>query len=151
MKTQKIYFFLCVAALILSGVSCNSSDDEQITYTLSESVRVSAFSLAANDSVLANLDTIFFTIDLNGGQIYNADSLPKGTDVSALIANISFDNVGRARGTKDRSSERFGLYVCRVQFYLYGLYYHEPLWRRVDRSGVDAAVYAQRGIGTGNR
>lgn len=102
MKTQKIYFFLCVAALILSGVSCNSSDDEQITYTLSESVRVSAFSLAANDSVLANLDTIFFTIDLNGGQIYNADSLPKGTDVSALIANISFDNVGRARILMDR-------------------------------------------------
>lgn len=102
MKTQKIYFFLCVAALILSGVSCNSSDDDQITYALSENVRVSAFSLAANDSVLANLDTIFFTIDLNGGQIYNADSLPKGTDVSALIANISFDNVGKAKILMDR-------------------------------------------------
>ncbi len=97
MKTQRIYFFLCIATLFLSGISCNSTDDEDISYTVSESVRVSAFSLAANDSVLANLDTIFFTIDLIGGQIYNADSLPVGTDVSALIANISFDNVGQAK------------------------------------------------------
>ena len=81
MKTQKIYFFLCIAALFLSGISCNSTDDEEITYTISESVRVTSFSLAANDSVLANLDTVFFTIDLNGGQIFNADSLPVGTDV----------------------------------------------------------------------
>ena len=96
MKKQRVYFFLCIAALFLSGISCNSTDDEDISYTVSESVRVSAFSLAANDSVLANLDTVFFTIDLIGGRIYNADSLPKGTDVSALIANISFDNVSQA-------------------------------------------------------
>ena len=101
MKTQKIYFFLCIAALFLSGISCNSTDDEEITYTISESVRVTSFSLASNDSVLANLDTVFFTIDLNGGQIFNADSLPVGTDVSALIANISFDNVARARIVMD--------------------------------------------------
>lgn len=103
MKTQKIYFFLCMAALFLSGLSCSPTDDET-TYTMSESVRVTAFSLAANDSVLAHLDTIFFTIDLNGGQIYNADSLPVGTDVSALIADISFDNVGQAKIIMGRSN-----------------------------------------------
>ena len=97
MKKQRIYFFLCIATLFLSGISCNTTDDEDISYTISESVRVSAFSLAANDSVLAHLDTVFFTIDLIGGQIYNADSLPVGTDVSALIANISFDNVAQAK------------------------------------------------------
>lgn len=58
--------------------------------------------MAANDSVLAHLDTIFFTIDLNKGQIYNADSLPVGTDVSALIANISFDNVAQAKIYMDK-------------------------------------------------
>lgn len=52
--------------------------------------------------VLAHLDTIFFTIDLNKGQIYNADSLPVGTDVSALIANISFDNVAQAKIYMDK-------------------------------------------------
>lgn len=104
MKTQKIYFFLCIAALFLSALSCNSTDDEEITYTMSESVRVTRFSLAANDSVLAHLDTVFFTVDLNGGQIYNADSLPVGTDVSALIANISFDNVGQAKIIMERSN-----------------------------------------------
>ena len=97
MKKQRIYFFLCIATLFLSGISCNTTDDEDISYTVSESVRVSAFSLATNDSVLAHLDTVFFTIDLIGGQIYNADSLPVGTDVSALIANISFDNVAQAK------------------------------------------------------
>ncbi len=102
MKKQKIYFFLCIAALFLSGISCNSTEDDVISYTVSESVRVSGFSLAANDSVLAHLDTIFFTIDLNKGQIYNADSLPVGTDVSALIANISFDNVAQAKIYMDK-------------------------------------------------
>ena len=57
MKKQKIYFFLCIAALFLSGISCNSTEDDVISYTVSESVRVSGFSLAANDSVLAHLDT----------------------------------------------------------------------------------------------
>ena len=52
--------------------------------------------------MLAHLDTIFFTIDLNKGQIYNADSLPVGTDVSALIANISFDNVAQAKIYMDK-------------------------------------------------
>ena len=102
MKKQKIYFFLCIAALFLSGISCNSTEDDVISYTVSESVRVSGFSLAANDSVLAHLDTIFFTIDLNKGQIYNADSLPVGTDVSSLIANISFDNVAQAKIYMDK-------------------------------------------------
>ena len=120
MKKQKIYFFLCIAALFLSGISCNSTEDDVISYTVSESVRVSGFSLAANDSVLAHLDTIFFTIDLNKGQIYNADSLPVGTDVSALIANISFDNVAQAKIYMDKGScqERYDrLYSQSYRFY----------------------------------
>ncbi len=95
MKTQKIYFFLCIAALVLSVISCNSDDDVD-DYVAYQSVRVKSFSLEKNDSVLANLDTVFFTIDLTKGLIYNADSLPVGTDVSALIANMTFDNVGDA-------------------------------------------------------
>ncbi len=95
MKTQKISFFLCITALILSMFSCKNDDDESITQ-LSDSVRVTAFSLVKDDSVLVNLDTVFFTIDLDRGLIYNADSLPKGTDVSALVANINFDNVSEA-------------------------------------------------------
>ena len=90
MKKQKIYFFLCIAALFLSGISCNSTEDDVISYTVSESVRVSGFSLAANDSVLAHLDTIFFTIDLNKGQIYNADSLPV-VPFWAVTSNETFD------------------------------------------------------------
>ncbi len=94
MKTQKIYYFLSIIALLFTMFSCKEEEDND--ELLSESVRITSFSLDANDSVLAHLDTVFFTIDLTRGQIYNADSLPKGTDVSALVANIKFDNVGKA-------------------------------------------------------
>ncbi len=94
MKSQKIYVILSITALFLALFSCKEEDDA--TTELSESVRVTSFSLAEDEDVLENLDTIFFTIDLNRGFIYNADSLPKGTDVSALVANIGFDNVGAA-------------------------------------------------------
>lgn len=50
---------------------------------------VSSFSLVANDSLLVNLDSVFFSIDLVNAKIYNADSLPYGTDVSHLVAKIS--------------------------------------------------------------
>ena len=90
MKKQKIYLFFLLFGLIFVGFSCNSSDDNYNEYVASQSVQVSGFRLASNDSVLANLDSVFFSIDLDRGLIYNADSLPVGTNVSALIANINF-------------------------------------------------------------
>ncbi len=107
MKTQKIYCLLAIMVLSLSMFSCKEDDDESIDS--SESVRVTAFSLAEDDSVLAHLDTVFFTIDLNRGLIYNADSLPKGTDVSALVANIKFDGVSKAvlRVEKENPEENY--------------------------------------------
>ncbi len=76
-----------IAFFSLIFVSC---DEDETTTTLYSNVAVSAFTIADNDTVMSNLSYIFFSIDLIGGQIYNADSLPKGTDVSGLIANISF-------------------------------------------------------------
>ena len=82
MKKQKIYLFFLLFGLIFVGFSCNSSDDNYNEYVASQSVQVSGFRLASNDSVLANLDSVFFSIDLDRGLIYNADSLPVGTNVS---------------------------------------------------------------------
>ena len=41
-----------------------------------------------NSKLLANLDSVFFTIDLNRGLIFNADSLPKDTKITKLVPNI---------------------------------------------------------------
>ena len=42
--------------------------------------------------MLASLDSVHFTIDYDRGQIYNADSLPVGTDISALNVTVEFFN-----------------------------------------------------------
>ncbi len=81
---------LTVAAFLAAStfIACNSDtptyEDEVIS-----NVGVASFKLAENDSVLANLDTIYFTIDLDKALIYNADSLPCGTRTDTLVPVIS--------------------------------------------------------------
>lgn len=90
-KIEHILFFL--AAIILFS-ACKEEETEPTVY--SDSVRVSAFSLAADTAVLDNLNNVFFTIDLENGLIFNADSLPRGTDVSSLGATITFEGASSA-------------------------------------------------------
>ena len=80
-----------LAAMGFAG--CNSEKEDIATVSYS-SVAVEGFSLAADDSVLANLDSVFFTIDLNNALIFNADSLPVGTDVSKLVVKVNTTSVG---------------------------------------------------------
>lgn len=54
---------------------------------------VTSFNLAKDDSVLARLDSVFFSIDLPTGEIFNADSLPVGTRTDKLIVNIGTSTV----------------------------------------------------------
>lgn len=86
--------------------SCNSDSDNGVVSSSSESiVVVSSFSLAENDEVLTGLDSVFFSIDLEGARVFNADSLPYGTDVSSLIAKIGVDGCSVAElhfSRKDR-------------------------------------------------
>ncbi len=78
-----------VLALALSALpSCNSSSDD-VEYTYSSSVLVSGFYLAQDDDVLDSLQNVYFSIDLENAQIFNADSLPYGTDISRLIPSIT--------------------------------------------------------------
>lgn len=76
----------CGAALAFSA--CNS-DSETLDYEVSTSAIVKSFSFEADDSVLVNLDKVFFSIDLDNGNIFNADSMPYGTDTHALIPVIT--------------------------------------------------------------
>lgn len=76
--------------------SCNKKDDEPVDETATivylPNVAVTSFKLKADKKVMANLDSVFFSIDLEHGVIYNADSLPKGTSVNKLVPNISYSS-----------------------------------------------------------
>lgn len=105
---------LLVALGILSGIvvsSCNAKEDTPQTddYLASESVAVTGFSLTADARVMRNLDSVFFSIDLDHGVIFNADSLPKGTNVTKLIPKISYpSSVSSAVITMTGGSHREG-------------------------------------------
>lgn len=77
-------------------VSCNKdnkSDDSVYSYSTSEQTTlVTGFALQADANILASLDSVHFTVDYDKGLIYNADSLPKGTDISALKVKVDFLN-----------------------------------------------------------
>lgn len=84
---------LLPALIALMGVasSCNSksTETEEIAVTVS-TVAVKSFNLKADTKVLAKLDSVFFSIDLSKGVIFNADSLPKGTNITKLVPVITF-------------------------------------------------------------
>lgn len=81
-----------IAVVTLSGlVGCNSDSVWHNENVLKSSVAVTGFTLADNPKVLNNLDSVFFAIDLDKALIYNADSLPKGTDIRKLVVNITTD------------------------------------------------------------
>lgn len=60
------------------------------------SVAVSGFSLKSKSGSKVKVDSVFFSIDLNKGVIFNADSLPVGTDVTRLVATIAYTSSASA-------------------------------------------------------
>lgn len=89
--TKKIIYPIIATILALGVFSCNSDSETSGVYSVSN-VAITAFSLTDNDDVLPGLDSVYFSIDLKTAQIYNADSLPKGTDISRMVVNISTSN-----------------------------------------------------------
>lgn len=89
---SRISIICIVFVTLISGfVSCNSSsveEDLEITGIYSTAI-VKDFHIKENDKVLDNLQNVFFSINLNEGLIFNADSMPYGTDVHALIPSIT--------------------------------------------------------------
>lgn len=74
--------------------SCNEKDSSN--YISPVNVAVTSFSLKA-DYKNPGLDSVYFTIDLKNGVIFNADSLRKGTNVSKVIPEITFStNISEA-------------------------------------------------------
>lgn len=91
--SKKLPLYILATILGLTVFSCNSHEDDTDVWAYT-SVAVESFRLTADDSVLVNLDSVYFSIDLNGGKIYNADSLPKGTNITKLVPKIGTTSVG---------------------------------------------------------
>lgn len=70
--------------------SCNEKKDSDL-YQQPVNLAVTAFKLKSNLGQ-QELDSVYFSIDLNKGLIFNADSLRKGTDISKVVATITFSN-----------------------------------------------------------
>ena len=101
---NRIAFFIILAITSVGFIACNESSDEP-EEALSSNVMVTSFSLEANDSILENLDSVFFTIDLVNAKIYNTDSLPFGTNISKLAVNIGTTGSSVAELTISRPGE----------------------------------------------
>lgn len=134
--TNKTAISMAVAALIAGVASCNSSSSYDYEQELDGSAMVKNFTLVENDKVLADLDSVFFSIDLVSGDIFNADSLPMGTKISALAANITTDNSLGHNALHTPSGQdrlRGGLYAAQRRHY-----------RFLQRSGAHGGGVAQR-------
>lgn len=92
MKKPISQFIIPVLALAAGVSSCGTSDSQMQEYAgnlLNSSTMISNFTIKDNAKVLDNLSSVFFTIDQTGAEIFNADSLPWGTDVRKLVTNIT--------------------------------------------------------------
>lgn len=83
------YLPLYIAAIVAILTSaCNTSEPEANGSVTYNNVAVNSFNLQADDSVLVNLDSVYFSIDLVNRVIFNADSLPKGTRTDRLTVKV---------------------------------------------------------------
>lgn len=107
MITNKLPLYFIVAILTaMFSAACNSDSEALLIDGDLGNCSVTSFSLQKDDSVLAHLDSVYFSIDLAKAEIFNADSLPKGTDISRLVVKVgtssarSCELTYRIRGTQ---------------------------------------------------
>lgn len=83
---------LLAGAAITGAVSCNEKTEETEIYLTPSNVAVTAFSLNEDSKVMDNLNEVFFSIDLENGVIFNADSLPVDTKIDKLVTTIKYSS-----------------------------------------------------------
>lgn len=91
---KSIWQSVLLAGFLLWGLVATSCNEKEETvndnYVTTESVAITDFSLSPDLRIMKNLDSVYFSIDLEHGIVFNADSLPKGTNVTKLIPKISY-------------------------------------------------------------
>ena len=88
------YLIAMIALLAVALCSCDKkNNDEEVVEVYSTSTTnalLKSFSLQNSPNVSAKLDSVHFTIDPVRCEVYNVDSLPVGTNVSALLTRATF-------------------------------------------------------------
>lgn len=84
---RKIAYFVVGCSLTVAFAACNSSSYEG-DVVIPDAAMCTQFSFRASSGKTA-ADTVFFTIDQLGQRIFNADSLPMGTDISQLVPQVT--------------------------------------------------------------
>ena len=97
LKALNIIIGIFIAACTIT--SCLDSDT--LEYEYSSNASITDFSIASDIVTINGTDTFTvaaadypFVIDQNEGRIYNADSLPIGTNISKVLVNITADTYG---------------------------------------------------------
>ncbi len=108
--TKKLYILPALLAVLSLFGACNSKEEpEKIDAVVAQSVAVTKFTLKPNSKVMANLDSVYFSIDLEHKVIYNADSLPVGTQIDKLVPLITYpSSVSSAEITMTGGATRTG-------------------------------------------
>ena len=76
--------------MLTAVTGCNSDEDTITTeIQIPVSAEVLGFKLSAASTVITNMDSVFFSIDQLNLRIFNADSLPVGTNVTRMVPSIS--------------------------------------------------------------
>lgn len=91
--TRRSSIYIIVALLFAwAAASCNDDSGIADTSTSYSNCEVSSFQLQANNDILTRLDSVYFAIDLVKAEIYNADSLPVGTNTSRLQVKVGTES-----------------------------------------------------------
>lgn len=85
------YIITLLLAQAIIAVSCSDKEKTDTSFDYA-STQVLSFQLQPNSKILPSLDSVFFSIDLVGARIFNADSLPKGTKIDRLQVVVTTDN-----------------------------------------------------------
>ena len=94
---NKFLHTIIALSFLLAATSCNSDNNsEPISAMTYSNVAMTGFSLEKNDSLVANLDSVYFAIDLDNAMVYNPDSLPKGTRLNRIVIKPSYADVSKA-------------------------------------------------------
>ena len=142
MKQKTLYILTSLLLVACITTSCLKDNDEDYDYSADASITAfsindieTKYSAIMNGKDTILIDTVIgsnypFSIDQNNGRIFNADSLPYGTDVSKVNINISADT--------------YGIFICAEQ---------DSLWESTDSLNFENPIQFKvvSGLGTYGR
>lgn len=143
MKATLLRFIIALSGASVALSACNSStsdDSENLTGDESAaSTLVKSFALRSNPKIMANLDSVFFSIDQVSAEIFNADSLPWGTDVRKLVVSVNIPSTSAVEVVMPKLSDGQDTVINLLQNAADSINFSRgPVWLRVSSVNGDA-------------